>query len=145
MYYLIYVSQAHKPMTPLELSEILQKSRARNGRDGISGLLIYKFMGEDNRASFMQLLEGEREAVEAAYERIATDQRHHTKLVLEQGEIKNRNFPGWSMGFRNVESEALSYFAGFSDLGSPDFWKRAQDGQLGDALDLMKSFYDGEG
>lgn len=116
MHYLIYVSQAHRPMNPLELGEILQDSRARNGRDGVSGLLIYKFMAEDQRASFMQILEGERKSIDETYERIARDARHHTKLVLQQGEIKARNFPGWSMGFRNVESEALRQFAGFSDL-----------------------------
>ena len=44
MYYMIYVSQAARPMTSSELTAILEKSRMHNERDGLSGLLIYKFM-----------------------------------------------------------------------------------------------------
>jgi Sensors of blue-light using FAD len=141
MYHLIYVSQAVQPMTEPELAGILEKSRNHNRRDGITGLLIYKFAPSSNRANFMQLLEGEKAEVLKAFERIKSDRRHHTKIVLEEGEIVARNFPDWSMGFRNIDEADLARFEGYSDLGSEDFWERAQDGDLDSALDLMMSFY----
>jgi hypothetical protein len=118
MYHLIYVSQAANPMGEPELAEILRRSRDHNGRDGITGLLIYKLAPSSNRANFMQLLEGEKEQVLNAFARIRADRRHHTKIVLEEGEIARRNFPDWSMGLRNVDESDLLRFDGYSDLGS---------------------------
>lgn len=142
MYHLIYVSQAQRPMTETELAEILKKSRAHNTRDGISGLLIYRFAPSEGRANFMQLLEGDKDRVLAAYDRIKADSRHHTKIVLEQGEIARSSFPDWSMGFRNADEADLAGFEGYADLGSAAFRARASAGDLSDALDLMVSFYE---
>jgi len=144
MYHLIYVSQAERPMTDEELAAILKKSRDYNTRDGITGLLIYKYSRPDDRANFMQLLEGEKDQVLDAFRRIRADNRHHTKVVLEEGEIAERNFPDWSMGFRNVEPKQLADFEGFSDLGSEEFWKRAKSGELSEPLEIMLSFYEDE-
>jgi hypothetical protein len=144
MKYLIYVSQASHPMSSDELGEILKFSRERNDREGITGLLIYRFRSDDRRGNFMQLLEGDAEAVEAAWRRIAADRRHHTKIVLEEGSAVDRAFPDWSMGFRNVAEADLEGFEGYSDLGSPQFWNRAQAGALPSAFDIMASFYRGD-
>ncbi len=144
MYHLIYVSQAARPMSEEDLAAILKKSRDYNTEDGISGLLIYKFSPSENRANFMQLLEGPEDKVLAAFARIEADKRHHTKVVLEKGEISDRNFPDWSMGFRNADASDLEEFEGYSDLGSPAFWTRAKDGELSDALEIMMSFYSDE-
>ncbi|MCB1472903.1 MAG: BLUF domain-containing protein [Rhodobiaceae bacterium] len=142
MYHLIYVSQASRPMSEEELARILRASREHNARDGISGLLIYKYSSGDNRANFMQLLEGDKAQVLDTFARIEADPRHHTKIVLEEGEIPDRNFAEWTMGFRNVAEEHLARVDGFSDLGSTEFWKRARSGDVSDALDLMLTFYD---
>ena len=144
MHYLIYVSQAERPMSAEELAQLLNKSRARNNAAGITGLLIYKNSHSGERANFMQLLEGDREAVERLYRQIAEDPRHHTKIVLEEGEVPARNFPDWSMGFRNLAPDSLAEFEGFSDLGSPAFWERARQGSCPSCLNLMKFFYDGD-
>ena len=144
MYHLIYVSQATRPMSEDDLAAILKKSRDYNTKDGISGLLIYKFTPSENRANFMQLLEGPEDKVLSAFARIEADKRHHTKVVLEQGEISERNFPDWSMGFRNADASDLAKFEGYSDLGSSEFWARAKDGELSDALDIMMPFYSDE-
>lgn len=141
MYYLIYVSQASRPMSRDELGDILKKSRDYNTRDGVTGLLIYKLTPQDNRANFMQLLEGEHSVVRGAFDRIAADERHHTKIILEEGDLEDRNFPDWSMGFQNIEADELTEFEGFADIGSETFRIKAEAGTLTGALELMKSFY----
>jgi hypothetical protein len=141
MYYLIYVSQAERPMRSEELSDILKISRKHNQGDDITGLLIYRFTPSEERGNFMQLLEGSKQKVNEAFARIAADKRHHTKIVLEEGEIPARSFPDWTMGFRDVEATELEGFDGYSDLGSAEFWRRARAGSLRDALELMRSFY----
>jgi len=72
-----------------------------------------------------------------------SNKRHHTIVVIEEDSIENRLFADWSMGFRNVESEDLKHVSGFSDLGSDAFWENTQAGAKPDALELLKSFYDG--
>lgn len=143
MHHLIYVSQASHPMSDQELASILEKSRDHNTRDGITGLLIYKEDENSGRANFMQLLEGDKQQLDDAFKRISADERHHTKVVLEEGEITGRHFPSWTMGFRNVDILELENFDGYSDLGSDGFWQRANSGELTDALAVMLSFYDG--
>lgn len=142
MHYLIYVSQATKPMSTAELSEILEKSRTYNDKDGITGLLVYKYNPDDHRGNFMQLLEGPEEAVRSAFKRICDDKRHHTKIMLEDGVIAERNFADWSMGFKAVDQDTLREIMGFADLGDESFQNRAREGEVSGALELMKSFYE---
>lgn len=142
MHYLIYVSQAEHPMSADELTAILTKSRDWNHSVGITGLLIYKDWVDEKRGNFMQLLEGPKNDVVELFEKIVADPRHHTKLLLEDGPIAERTFPDWSMGFRNVEDDALETVPGYSDLGSDAFWSRARAGLLTGSYHLMRSFYE---
>ncbi|MEX3007545.1 BLUF domain-containing protein [Hoeflea sp. TYP-13] len=140
---LVYVSQATRPFTREQLKELLDYSRARNVQDGITGLLIYRFNPDYDRGSFLQVLEGPDAAIEDVWRRISRDRRHHTVVVIEDGGIERRMFGDWSMGFKNVDAEDLRDFPGFADLGSDAFWETASAGVLREALELLKSFYDG--
>ncbi|MEE2915447.1 MAG: BLUF domain-containing protein, partial [Pseudomonadota bacterium] len=66
-YQLVYISSA---IGRVDGDAVLAVSRRNNARDGITGLLY-----ADGRR-FLQVLEGERAAVERAYQRIAADPRH---------------------------------------------------------------------
>ena len=142
MRYLIYVSQAKHPMSREELADILAGARRWNEAHGITGLLIYRHAPERNRGHFMQLIEGEAEALGATYERIVADPRHHTKIVLEEGDTGERAFPNWTMGFRDLDPGELADDPNFRDLGSETFEARARAGDIRGALSLMRSFYD---
>lgn len=142
MYHLIYVSQAAQPMREDELADILAHSRNYNSANDVTGLLIYRFAPDSGRGNFMQLLEGEREEVRNLFERICADPRHHTKILLEEGESGGRHFPDWSMGFRDVDTADLADHPGFADLGEETFRRRAAHGEIEGALDLMRSFYE---
>lgn len=105
---IVYVSAARHAFTPAELEALLEKSRANNRRDGVSGVLLYR------DGDFLQVLEGPEAAVRRTYERIARDQRHGGVIVLDESEISQRNFGDWSMGFRRVN--AAERPAGFVDF-----------------------------
>ena len=96
-YALIYVSSATVEFGRMELEALLNRSRERNARLGFSGMLLYK------DGNFMQVLEGEREKVQALYDKIERDPRHRGTLILLKQEIEDRQFPDWSMGFRDLE------------------------------------------
>ncbi len=90
---LVYFSAAVGSFSEEDLTELLAVARENNGRLGISGMLLY------DAGSFIQVLEGERDAVEALFDKIERDPRHTGTRILARGEIDERAFGDWTMGF----------------------------------------------
>ena len=143
MKYIVYVSQAAKAFSTDDLAGLLTHSRERNAADGITGLLVYRYNADFKRGNFLQVLEGTDDALKDVWRRISGDPRHHTIIVLDEGECDARMFGDWAMGFRNVDESDLAQLIGFSELGSDEFWKEAKKQALPDALSTLRSFYDG--
>jgi hypothetical protein len=143
MRYIVYVSQAAKAFSTENLAALLEHSRDRNSADDITGLLIYRYNDDFRRGNLLQVLEGPEDAVADVWSRISSDPRHHTIIVLEEGESDARAFGDWSMGFRNVDEQDFAGFVGFSELGSDQFWQDAKKQALPDAMAALRSFYDG--
>lgn len=98
MFYLVYVSSAVGQFSKDQLLELLELSRVNNTSLGITGMLLYK------DGNFMQILEGERDTVLALNGKISRDPRHTGILALLKGEAAERQFPAWTMGFRDLNS-----------------------------------------
>ena len=108
MVHLIYVSSATRVMSEEDLEAILEKSRVKNASLGITGMLLYA------TGNFIQVLEGEKEAVDELYATIEKDERHRDCMLLLEEEITERNFPAWSMGFRHLhELEPMEGYTEF--------------------------------
>ncbi len=102
VFQLVYASAAVGELGEEDLAAILASARANNKPAGITGMLVY------HEGSFLQALEGDREVVEALYERIERDPRHTDALVLLRREVESRGFGRWSMGFhRSAGDEPL--------------------------------------
>ena len=97
MHQLVYVSAASWAMSNDDLNGILDASRRNNGRDGVTGMLLYIDGG------FLQVLEGPKAAVERIFAHIRRDSRHNALRVLIEQETDERQFGGWSMGFERLE------------------------------------------
>jgi hypothetical protein len=108
MYRVIYASRATVPMRDRELEELLVDVRMRNEEDDLTGLLCY--FGEDvtDEPGFLQVLEGDRDAVEATYARISRDRRHRGMRRVSAAEVSERMFPDWRMGLEFVTHEDLA-------------------------------------
>ena len=99
---LIYCSQATHDFGPEELVELLEQARGRNMGDGLSGMLLYCSQ------SFLQMLEGDDEAVDATYARVEADDRHTNVRLLMNAQVATRLFPDWSMGFEHVDEDEIA-------------------------------------
>ncbi len=99
------MGQGAKAMSTDNRAALLEHSRDRNSADDITGLLIYRYNDDCRRGNFLQVLEGPEDAVADVWSRISSDPRHHTIIVLEEGESDARAFGDWSMGFRNVDEQ----------------------------------------
>ena len=96
MLQLVYISTARPSVDQHEIGRILATSRRRNQADRISGLLVH------DGVRFLQVLEGDRAAVETTYARIRGDQRHRAPVLLSERETTAREFGDWSMAWSRV-------------------------------------------
>ncbi len=110
MIYLIYISSAVKLFSEDDLIELLNKSRKNNSQLGITGILLYK------DGTFLQVLEGEAAVVRKLYDRIQSDSEHQGATIIEEGELTERQFRDWSMGFYNFNDQATQSIPGFNQF-----------------------------
>ena len=96
---ILYVSAGQPDLGPDGLAEILRTARRNNAQWGLTGLLCHL------DGSFLQILEGEADAVGRMYRRIHRDPRHERMMMLLDRDIAARDFPDWRMGFEDVSPE----------------------------------------
>ena len=101
MYHLAYVSAAKKEHFPDELDALLEKARKKNAQLGITGLLVFR------DGHFIQILEGEQQAVQELFESIRKDDRHDNVTLIDGEPLKTRQFSDWSMDFRQTTGSEL--------------------------------------
>lgn len=107
---LIYVSIETRPMTPQDITAILEKAREFNAKENITGMLLYR------NGYFIQALEGEEDRVRALYDKIKRDERHANVLMIYDKPIQERSFGNWSMGFRDLDGLDPSTLEGYTDF-----------------------------
>ena len=132
MFYLLYMSTAVKPMNYDDFSALLQQCRDSNHEHGITGMLLYQ------NGTFMQMLEGERQAVLDLYDKILKDDRHTGVHTVLTGDIEKRNFEDWSMGFFNMDK--AGEFPQYSDYINENLALRSFEPGSQDAYEFMTMF-----
>jgi hypothetical protein len=89
---LAYLSSATHLMDADELGAVLEVSRRNNQARELTGLLCHY------DGSFLQFLEGAEDQVQAVFNTIARDPRHHQIIQIQRRPIRSRIFSDWSMG-----------------------------------------------
>ncbi len=119
---LVYVSEVRRPMSAAELVRLMEEIEPRNRSNGLTGMLLYK------DGCFIQALEGPHQAVRATLERIRRDRRHRGLVVLQEQALAERQFPAWSMGFRNLNGAADDASDGPRPAAYSDFMQGGEPG-----------------
>ena len=110
---IVYVSRAAPGMTLQAVFHIIRAAHARNGRDGISGALVFL------DGCFAQVLEGPAAQLAAAFARIRRDPRHGALGLRTRERALCRLFPGQALALRSRACldpgllYAFGYRAGF--------------------------------
>ncbi|CAO3453803.1 BLUF domain-containing protein [Azospirillum sp.] len=99
---LLYRSDAVALLPFSALADICVRSSSNNRRLGVTGFLI------EHEGTFLQVLEGEADAVGTLFASISSDTRHRNLAVLGRWEQPERSFGFWAMNF--------------GPLDDPDFW-----------------------
>ena len=110
MHRIVYISGETARLGRPDLEALLTESRGRNEQLGITGLLLY------HHGNFMQILEGEEADIRGVFESIRRDPRHYRVITVLDEPIGQRDFPGWSMAFREINLNAEAPPPGFSEF-----------------------------
>ena len=100
---------------------------------GVTGLLIYC------DGVFVQVLEGEKPAVEKLFSTISDDNRHDTVDIIAHGEIEERIFPSWEMAYLETTPDEFDDRVGLK--GTLDRGE-ALERLKGDESQIKKVLYD---
>ena len=88
---LLYVSKPVGPITTFVTSSILEVCSVNNKKAEITGVLC------QGSGIYMQVIEGQRSAINALYSRIISDKRHNQIELLSFEEVGQRRYGQWSM------------------------------------------------
>lgn len=99
---LVYVS---KPVQPMQehMMNFIPLAQEKNAEHGVTGLII------SGDGFYLQVLEGNRHAVNGLYRNIVKDERHEQCTLLRYVENKVRDFDDWSMAHTSLEELASTY------------------------------------
>ena len=75
----------------IQVHEIAHASAKRNASSNLTGVLLFV---EDH---FIQVLEGEDQAIEETFEKICCDLRHTNVRLVDLHSVNERMFPEWGM------------------------------------------------
>lgn len=112
---LVYTSTATTPFTQPQLQHLLRQARSTNANLWVTGVLLYC------DGKFVQVLEGDDQAVWTVYGRIQRDLRHTNLELLADGPVPERVFPDWAMGFLPVPSADFGKLTGYLNTDSPRY------------------------
>jgi len=88
---LLYVSKPVGPITTYVTTSILEVSSVNNKKTDITGVLC------QGSGVYLQVIEGQRSAINALFSRIMADTRHKNVEILSMEEIEQRRYGLWSM------------------------------------------------
>jgi hypothetical protein len=128
LFHLGYVSTETGNLGAAGMVELLTQARRINASRDITGLLLHR------DRSFYQVLEGAEDVVRETFDSIEKDERHTAIDVLFEGEVDEREFPDWQMGFLNLDGVDLGTLQGYSDFlsredNSKDFLENLSRGK----------------
>ena len=110
LFHLGYVSTETGDLGSDGMVELLTEAQRINTSRDITGLLLHR------ERSFYQVLEGSEDMVRQTFDSIAKDERHTGIDVLFEGEVNEREFPDWQMGFLNLDGVDIESLQGYSDF-----------------------------
>lgn len=131
---IMYRSEAVALLPFTDLTNICIASAHKNRALGITGFLI-EFEG-----IFLQVLEGEPEAVDALYARICRDTRHrNVELLLREVGDAGRSFGFWAMNFGPLNDDDFWRGVFGSPMDRHEFARRSHDPDF--ALEVLSRAY----
>lgn len=131
---IIYVSVRKSNCTDAEIQKILEASNRKNGKLNISGVLLY------SKSKFLQVLEGEKDEIVALYDKIKDDERHTNIVMIALRPIKERSFPSWQMGSKQID-DSYEFLTDMDEKSKKEFKAILEGEQNNDAIRVINKLF----
>ncbi|MDQ3536593.1 MAG: BLUF domain-containing protein [Bacteroidota bacterium] len=102
LYQLVYTSVRKPGCDDYEIKKILESCKRNNPSKDITGVLLH------SENHFIQYLEGSKDIINL-YDSIKEDTRHSRVVLLSYGPLKERVFPAWHMGYKNIPKDKVDF------------------------------------
>lgn len=134
LWHVVYASAAVPGFSLGDLQKVLQTAREHNKEIGVTGILLFA------ESSFLQVLEGDVEVLDALMAQIREDPRHERIVLLLRRPITDRSFADWTMGYTRVVLGELEDRMGVNDFFSDrDAFSDLGDAKVEKLLDLFRT------
>ncbi|WP_296618371.1 BLUF domain-containing protein [Marivirga sp.] len=135
--HLVYVSVRKKECTDEEIDKILAACKRNNPKLDITGVLLY------SKTHFLQYLEGDYKEISGLYEKIKSDDRHKNVVLITTGPIKERTFPSWEMGAKEINEDKVAFQTDLTEAEAKTFQDiiAGKDQEGNRSIQLIKKFF----
>lgn len=113
---------------------LLNHCRRNNSERNVTGLLV------SYRGIFIQYIEGDPAIVDALFEKIKKDPRHHEVVELDSGLQERRQFSNWSMAFKKLDDEGAKKMLGYKEFSKEEIFMGGREETNHHATALLNSF-----
>lgn len=105
-----YISNRRRKLSLIELEELYEQTTTNNNNLEITGALLLI------KKQFIQVIEGESNAINTLFEKITNDERHQHIIVLNNSEIEKRFFKEFNSNYSIIDNlEKLTVFKNYID------------------------------
>lgn len=129
-----YMSSQSRIMSKKSIEEFLFQVREKNKRLTITGVLLLI------QGKFVQYIEGPAEEIDKVYESISNDSRHTDMILLDSGDVENRQFNDWSMAYKEVSDKRIKEIIGDENLNLEDVFLNGKDVKNHPVLTVLYDF-----
>jgi len=111
-----YMSSQSRVMSSKSIEDFLFEVREKNKQLMITGVLLVI------QGKFVQYIEGPAQEIDKVYESISKDSRHKDMILLDSGDLSERQFKNWSMAYKNVHDRHIKEIVGKANLNLEDIF-----------------------
>ncbi|WP_093367483.1 BLUF domain-containing protein [Psychroflexus sediminis] len=129
-----YMSSQSRIMSQESIEEFLFQVREKNKHLAITGILLLI------QGKFVQYIEGPAEEIDKVYQSISKDKRHTDMILLDSGDLNERQFKNWSMAYKEVNNKQIKAIVGKEDLSLEDAFLKGKDVKNHPVLSVLYDF-----
>lgn len=133
--HLVYISKREPKCTDEEIEKILRACQENNSKIDTTGVLLY------TDKQFVQYLEGEYKKIMGLYDKIKGDERHKKVALITSGPIKERLFPSWEMGSKELDFNNIQYNSNITLEDKVEFDKIMAGEETTRAMTVIKKLF----
>jgi len=111
-----YMSAQSRVMSRKSIEDFLFQVREKNKQLTITGVLLLI------QGKFVQYIEGPAQEIDKVYESISKDSRHKDLILLDSGDLSERQFKDWSMAYKKVHDHHIKEIVGQENLNLEDIF-----------------------